>query len=916
MGASFCPKCGESVSSVSQLPTNLASASVAEAARRRGPGGFTPGAILGERYRIIGLLGRGGMGEVYRADDLKLGQPVALKFLPRRFAADRDHLERFYSEVRIARQVSHPNVCRVYDVGEMDGQHYLSMEYVDGEDLASLLKRIGRLPPDKALDIARELCAGLAAAHELGVLHRDLKPANVMVDGRGRARITDFGLAIAASDAVEGEVSGTPAYMAPEQFVGKGATVRSDIYSLGLVLYELSTGRKAFEGATFQDLKRKHAEDLPAPPSTIAPGLDPAAERVILRCLEKEPTARPASAAQIAAALPGGDPLAAALAAGETPSPEMVAAAGAEGALEPAKAWAMLGAAVVILGAVVGLARFSMDQGLAPFPKSPEFLTERSRELIRSFGYTSEPADEASWWDRRYDYLSYRAAHEPSTRWWRSLARTEPHPWWFWYRQSPRFLVPENPFGEPPIRPTDPPLEVSGMVNLALDARGNLMRLRAVPPQVEGKGASAESPAAPDWKPLFAAAGLDFERFSPSPPRWLPSEPFDTRADWDGAYASSPDVPIHVAAAAWRGRPVFFEVLGPWNIPERMQEQAQAAGLVVSNYGFLVFIVSAWAAALFLARRNLRLGRGDRRGAIRIATFVFSGTVLSWIFSAHHVPSQDEGWMFLNFVATAVYLGAVVWLVVHRDRADRAAKVARAAVFLEPAALRTVPGSARGARRARGDPHRCSDDAHARDRVLHAQLGRSGRHDADASASHGAQRRRGRVSTLLGVLRRAAERTRGPDPARSEPGRPASPMAGHRADRDPARRAPVSPARTWPWSLRARSRRPRCFSLPPPASGSSPLPSPCSWAASWRLLHSRWKCPAGTRHADSSSSGWFSRSPSTRSAFLWEESRPSEGRDSTRREEMPRRRIRIPGAAGRAAALVGDVDQVASRMAA
>src|SRR5262245_54750246 len=246
-------------------------------------GGFTPGTVLGERYRIIGLLGRGGMGEVYRADDLKLGQPVALKFLPRRLSDDSARRERFYAEVRLARQVSHPNVCRVYDVGDIDGQHYLSMEYVDGEDLASLLKRIGRLPSDKALDIARELCAGLAAAHDKAVLHRDLKPANVMVDGRGRARITDFGLAVAADEGGGAEVSGTPAYMAPEQLAGKGASVRSDIYSLGLVLYELYTGRKAFEGASFEELKRKHSQETPASPSTVTPRLDPVVDRVILR---------------------------------------------------------------------------------------------------------------------------------------------------------------------------------------------------------------------------------------------------------------------------------------------------------------------------------------------------------------------------------------------------------------------------------------------------------------------------------------------------------------------------------------------------------------------------------------------------------------------------------------------------------
>ncbi|MBI1874126.1 MAG: serine/threonine protein kinase, partial [Acidobacteria bacterium] len=156
---------------------------------------FLPGAILAGRYRVVGPLGRGGMGDVYRADDLKLGQSVALKFLTARMARDREWLARFHNEVKIARQVSHPNVCRVHDIGEVDGEPFLSMEYVDGEDLASLLRRIGRLPSDKAVEIARQLAAGLAAAHHNGVLHRDLKPANVMIDGRGRVKITDFGLA-------------------------------------------------------------------------------------------------------------------------------------------------------------------------------------------------------------------------------------------------------------------------------------------------------------------------------------------------------------------------------------------------------------------------------------------------------------------------------------------------------------------------------------------------------------------------------------------------------------------------------------------------------------------------------------------------------------------------------------------------
>jgi serine/threonine-protein kinase len=151
---------------------------------------FIPGTLLADRYRIIALLGKGGMGEVYRADDMKLAQPVALKFLPETLAMDGAALARFHREVRIARQVAHPNVCRVFDIGEVDGHHFLSMEYIDGEDLSSLIRRIGRVPIDKAIEIARQLCAGLAAAHESGVLHRDLKPANVMIDGRGKARIT------------------------------------------------------------------------------------------------------------------------------------------------------------------------------------------------------------------------------------------------------------------------------------------------------------------------------------------------------------------------------------------------------------------------------------------------------------------------------------------------------------------------------------------------------------------------------------------------------------------------------------------------------------------------------------------------------------------------------------------------------
>ena len=283
-------------------------------------GRFPPGTLLSERYRIIGRLGKGGMGEVYRANDVRLGQTVALKFLPESMSQDPAVLARFHNEVRVARQVTHPNVCRVYDIGEAEGQAFISMEYIDGEDLSVLLRRIGRLSADKAVEIARKLCAGLAAAHTQGVLHRDLKPANIMIDGRGQILITDFGLAGLADQMRGVEVrNGTPAYMAPEQLTGREVSAKSDIYALGLVLYEIFTGKPPFQAQTMAEMVRLREHAKPASPSSVVHDIDPTVERIILKCLEADPRNRPSSAIAVAAALPGGDPLAAALAAGETP---------------------------------------------------------------------------------------------------------------------------------------------------------------------------------------------------------------------------------------------------------------------------------------------------------------------------------------------------------------------------------------------------------------------------------------------------------------------------------------------------------------------------------------------------------------------------------------------------------------------
>jgi Protein kinase domain len=632
-------------------------------------GGFAPGTVLSDRYRVIGLLGRGGMGEVYRADDLKLGQPVALKFLPEALANDAVARERFYSEIRLARQVSHPNVCRVYDVVDVEGRHCLSMEYVDGEDLGSLLKRIGRLPQDKTLEIARQLCAGLAAAHDRGVLHRDLKPSNVMIDGRGRVRITDFGLAVASgASVVEGETSGTPAYMAPEQLEGRGSTVQSDLYALGLVLYEISTGRKAFEGATLAELRRKHTQEPPKAPSKFVAGLDPAIERVILKCLEKDPRLRPSSALQVASALPGGDPLAAALAAGETPSPEMVAAAGEEGALRSSIAWTLLGAIFAVGFFIVSVSRFSTDLALAPPGRSPDSLADRARDIVREFGYDENPADSAWWFSREYDYLRYRALHEPSPKRVRELKLGEPGPLSFFYRQSPRLMVPlAARIGPGPgwelsgmVSSVDPPHEISGMVMVKLETSGRLRSFRAVPRELDEPRPPTSSI---DWESVFREAGLDIRRFETTRLKWVPPTPYDIRAEWDGTSARHPEVPLHVTAAGYGGRLVYFASLGPWERPLRME---LPFGGFQSGIGgvFLVTVVFALLiGGVVFARRNIRLGRGDRRGALRISACVFGLLMLGWLLRAHHVPYPPGEWDLLTKdLGGALFAAAFVWL--------------------------------------------------------------------------------------------------------------------------------------------------------------------------------------------------------------------------------------------------------------
>jgi hypothetical protein len=630
--------------------------------RRRSPASrerFVPGTLLSQRYRIVALVGKGGMGEVYRADDLKLGQTVALKFLPVSLTGNEDALKRFHAEVRLARQISHPNVCRVFDVGESDGRIFFTMEYVDGEDLATLLRRIGRLPADKGLEIARQLCAGLAAAHEYGVLHRDLKPANIMLDGRGKVRITDFGLAAFAEDIAAEEIrSGTPAYMAPEQTAGLEVTVRSDLYSLGLVLFEVFTGKRATDTVTPEDLHRSPTRSPTSPTSSREPALDPVVERVILRCLERNPEKRPASALQVAAALPGGDPLAAALAAGETPSPEMVAAAGDEDAIRPRTAWILLAGALLAISVVVALTPYTALLGRAPIEKSPEVLEDRARDFLRRIGYADSPADSTQWFLQDLDYLLYGAQYIPSTRRFNEIGTVEPAPMDFWYRSSPKPLVALDPSGT--ITDSDPPYDVSGMATVDMDAHGHLLKLLVVPPQVDD---SKSSSAEPNWSTCFAEAGLDMSRFSPAGPKWLSPVPFDKLFDWGGNRTQPSGASVHVTAASYHGKPVYFEVISPWSRPARMQESPQTLVRRIGAATFTLFVLAVWVGGMFLARRNIRLGRGDRKGAWRVCAVIFIVNSLSGLLLWHPVARLDVAFSFFTTqVAFGLSVAGFAWL--------------------------------------------------------------------------------------------------------------------------------------------------------------------------------------------------------------------------------------------------------------
>lgn len=289
--ATFCADCGARIIS----PEDIGVTETIETPREE----LTTGSTFAERYQIIEELGKGGMGRVYKAHDTKIKEKIALKLINPEIAKDKKTIERFSNELRLARKIRHKNVCGMFDLGEDKGNHYITMEFIPGEDLRSLIRRIGQLPIGKSISIAKQICEGLTEAHRLGVVHRDLKSNNIMIDKEGNVRIMDFGIARsleAKGITGAGVMIGTPEYMSPEQVEGKEVDQRSDVYSLGIILYEMVTGQVPFEGDTPFTIGMKHKSEMPQNPMELNTQISDNLSRVILRCLEKNKEKRYQSA--------------------------------------------------------------------------------------------------------------------------------------------------------------------------------------------------------------------------------------------------------------------------------------------------------------------------------------------------------------------------------------------------------------------------------------------------------------------------------------------------------------------------------------------------------------------------------------------------------------------------------------------
>ncbi len=592
-----------------------------------------PGTMIAGRYQLVSPLGRGGMSVVYRAEDIELAHPIALKFLSPSLQENPAALELLRREVRIARQITHPNVVRIFDLGTSDGESFISMEFVAGEDLESLVRRVGPLPSVKVLQIARQLAAGLAAAHEAGVLHRDLKPANVMIDGSGNVRILDFGIAAPLDDEQAlARLSGTPGFLAPELLAGQKPSLQSDLYAWGLVIYFAATGKLPPAPQSGDSRLQTELPSLPESEEKLA--------TCIQWCLQPDPARRPSSAYSLLATL--GDPLDEAVQAGEMPSPELVTAA---------MSWrpslrllnGLLAAGLVLLLVITLLADHTLFLPRCGLIKSPDALRDIAQKILAEVGHPAPSTPVLTGITLDSDCLKYIRAHPELSAPWQGVAAGELPAVSFWYRQGDTHLPRPDLFGtsDEPSQPLVP-----GFASVKLDGRGKLLSLEV--PTVASRDSSPNDHIS--WSRLFELAGLPFADFRTVPTERFPPLFADTVQSWQGPFALDAQERVVVTAGSLQDRVTYFNVAHPWQL------NANAASSSNQSSRFVAARTAIWlaaiAAAAVLVWRHASQGHADWRGAWRVTACVLILGFLDWLCGSRH-----------NFMPIREITAAFQWLI-------------------------------------------------------------------------------------------------------------------------------------------------------------------------------------------------------------------------------------------------------------
>ena len=613
---------------------------------------FREGDRFAGRYRMLKRLGAGGMGEVWKAHDEMLDEEVALKFIRHGFirhggaARDRAWIERLLAETSLARRITHPNVCRVHDASEVEGEFFLSMEFVPGHDLARRLRREGRFEPDAARRLAAELVDALHAIHTAGLLHRDLKPANILFGQDGAARVSDFGLAAASAEVTESDSpSGTRSYMAPELLAGASPSERSDVYALGLVLFEAMTNRRAFRSA--EEITAAAARgELPPAPSLLVPEVDVLLEHLVKRCLAPRPEERPTSV-ELRRALAQSDPLEAVMSLGDPPSAEVIAGSSSRYLLSPRQAGI---AGAIFFASIALLVLLTALGGVERLPRQdPDRTAELVVELAAELGFPEVGSAPYRAW--RYEDVTgfhwrpgFVLARDPAS---------SAHRWGFWYREAPVPLTPERAYtsfylgGRTQL--LDPPRDASGMTTLVVSEELELIAFETR--RRVGERAETDGPLV-DWHRLFTLAGLDFEDYEAIPPE--PSGVAERSLAWRDR-SSSRRVEMGISG----GEVVAFAVLRP-------AEDPPAEGGLSPTFLLFNGILLAGLLAFLLPRalRHFRAGLGDPRSSVRLAFFCAVTAAGSWILAAEIPP--DPALAFFTVVQGLLLglgIGSLLWVL-------------------------------------------------------------------------------------------------------------------------------------------------------------------------------------------------------------------------------------------------------------